>query len=422
MDEVYTFEEAAKLKLTKYELGGKGYGLVEMTGIGLNVPKGFVITTKMCNKFFKEKRLWPSIKKKILAKMGQLERETGKKFGSAENPLLVSVRSGAPFSMPGMMDTVLNLGMNDRIAEAIAKRTSSKFAYDTYRRFIQLFSTIVLKLDKKEFDEALDEIKKRAGAKSDAELDGDSWKRVVERYKAIVKKNTGSEIPENVEKQLFMAIGAVFESWWNKRAIEYRKIYNIPDSLGTAVNVVSMVYGNLDSNSGTGVAFTRDPSTGEKKLYAEVLMLAQGEDVVAGIRTPMPADDLAVRLPEVYKELLKTADVLEKHFKDMQDIEFTIESGRFYLLQTRSGKRTPAAAVKIATDMVEERLITKEEAISRIEPEQLESLFHKQIDPKETAKPIAKGLPASPGAATGAIAFTNEDAVAMKKKGSSVIL
>ncbi|MGC8652276.1 MAG: pyruvate, phosphate dikinase [Candidatus Micrarchaeia archaeon] len=421
-DEVYMFDEAAKLKLTKYELGGKGYGLVEMTGIGLNVPRGFVITTRMCNKFFEEKKLWPSIKTQILSKMSRLEQETGKKFGSAENPLLVSVRSGAPFSMPGMMDTVLNLGMNDEIAEALSKRTTEKFAYDTYRRFVQLFSTIVLKIERQRFDAALDEVKKEFGARSDAELSGEGWKKVTEKYKAIVREATGSDIPKDPVRQLFMAIGAVFASWWNKRAMEYRKIYKIPDSLGTAVNVVSMVYGNYDANSGTGVAFTRDPSTGEKKLYAEVLMLAQGEDVVAGIRTPMPASELAKRLPSVYKELVRTTGILERHFRDMQDIEFTIESGKFYLLQTRNGKRTPAAAIKIATDMVGERLITKEEAIGRVEPEQLEALFHKRIDPKETAKPIAKGLPAAPGAATGTVAFTNEDAVELKKRGNSVIL
>ncbi len=422
MDEVYLFDEAAKLKMSKYELGGKGYGLVEMTRIKLPVPPGIVITTRMCSRYFKEKKLWPSIKEKILEKMKLLEKKSGKKFGSAENPLFVSVRSGAPVSMPGMMDTVLNLGINDEIAAALSKRTGDRFAYDTYRRFIQLFGSIVLKIDKAKFDKVLDDVKKTRGAKSDVQLEGEDWKEVVEKYKEIVRRETGKEIEQDPYKQLFMAVGAVFESWWNKRAIEYRKIYNIPDSYGTAVSIVTMVYGNYDNRSGTGVAFTRNPSTGEKKLYGEFLMQAQGEDVVAGIRTPISTDELKKSMPGVYKQLQDTANKLEKYFKDMQDIEFTIESGKFYMLQTRNGKRTPFAAIKVATDMVKEGLIKKEEAIMRVAPEQLEQLYHKQIDRSGNPKPIAKGLPASPGAASGKVIFDIAKAVEEGKKGEKIIL
>jgi pyruvate,orthophosphate dikinase len=421
MDEVYTFKEAAKLKLTKNELGGKGYGLVEMTRIGLPVPPGIVITTRMCNKYFKEKKLWNSIKKKILAKMKEIEKETGKRFGSTKNPLLVSVRSGAPLSMPGMMDTVLNLGINDEIAEAIAKKYGEKFAYDTYRRFIQLFGSIVLKIDKKLFDEALEEKKKMEG-KDESELSGEDMKRLAAKYKEIVEKASKKPLEQDPYKQLFMAVGAIFESWWNKRAVEYRRIYNIPDSMGTAVNIVSMVYGNLNERSGTGVAFTRDPSTGEKKIYAEVLMNAQGEDVVSGKRTPMPIDELKEKMPNIYKELAETCRKLEKYFRDMQDIEFTIEDGKFYMLQTRNGKRSPQAALRIAIDMVKEKLINEKEALLRIEPSDLDKLLHKQVDKKFAAEPIASGLPASPGAASGKAVFDIEKAIEMKKKGENVIL
>ena len=422
--EVYMFDEAAKKNLTKYELGGKGYGLVEMTKLGLPVPDGIVITTGMCNKFFeKGKTIWPELKNAILEKVEVLERRTGKHFNDETNPLLVSVRSGAPFSMPGMMDTVLNLGTNDKIAKALAKKTGDeRFAYDTYRRFIQLFGKIVLGIDGAKFDNILEKVKEERHAKKDIDLDAEGWKEVVEKYKKLIKSETGKELPQDPKEQLLLAVAAVFNSWWNKRAIEYRKIYKIPDTLGTAVNIVTMVYGNLDDKSGTGVAFTRDPSTGEKKLYAEFLPRAQGEDVVAGIRTPMPVSEMKKALPEAYKTLEKIAEILEKHFKDMQDVEFTVESGKLYMLQTRTGKRTANAAVKIAMDMVKEKLISKEEAVLRIEPDQLQRLLYKQIDPKAKAEPIAKGLNASPGAAVGKVVFTVEDAQAAKERGEKVIM
>jgi pyruvate,orthophosphate dikinase len=422
--EVYLFEEAAKMNLDKFILGGKGYGLVEMQRIGLPVPPGIVITTHMCNEFFaRGKKIWPELRQAILDKLEVLENKTGKRFNDEKNPLLVSVRSGAPYSMPGMMDTVLNLGINDKIAKALAEKTGDeRFAYDTYRRFIQLFGKIVLGIDGSKFDALLENLKKSRGFGSDAEVDAEGWKQLVEQYKQLVKKETGSELEQDPEKQLMLAVGAVFNSWWNKRAIEYRKIYNIPDTLGTAVNIVMMVYGNMDDKSGTGVAFTRDPSTGEKKLYAEFLTKAQGEDVVAGIRTPLQVDELKKKFPEIYKQLLDIADKLEHYFKDMQDIEFTVESGKLYMLQTRNGKRTAQAALKIAIDMVKEKLISKEEAVLRIEPEQLQRLLYKQLDPKAKAEPIAKGLPASPGAAVGKVVFTVEDAVEAKKKGEKVIM
>ena len=421
MDEVYTFSEATRLHLTKNELGGKGYGLVEMARIGLPVPPGIIITTRMCNKYFKEKKLWKSIKEKILIKMKEIEKETGKKFGSEENTLLASVRSGAPLSMPGMLDTVLNLGINDRIASSIAKKHGEKFAYDTYRRFLQLFGSIVLKVDKSLFDNVVEDEKKRENA-DESGLSASALKRIAEKFKAIIKEKTGKEVEQNPYKQLFMAVGAIFDSWWNKRAVEYRKIYNIPDTMGTAVNIVAMVYGNLNEKSGTGVAFTRDPSTGEKRIFAEVLMNAQGEDVVSGKRTPMPIEELKVKMPNVYNELLRTCTRLEKYFKDMQDIEFTIEDGKFYMLQTRNGKRSAQAALRIAIDMVNEGLINEKEALLRIEPEQLEKLLHKQVDKKLAGEPIASGLPASPGAASGKVIFDIDKAIEAKRRGENVIL
>ncbi|MFP3278599.1 MAG: pyruvate, phosphate dikinase [Candidatus Micrarchaeota archaeon] len=421
MDEVYTFSEAAKLHLTKNELGGKGYGLVEMTRIGLPVPPGIIITTRMCNKYFKEKKLWKSIKEKILIKMKEIERETGKRFGSEENTLLVSVRSGAPLSMPGMLDTVLNLGINDRIVSSIAKKHGEKFAYDTYRRFLQLFGSIVLKVDKSLFDNIVEDEKKRENV-DESGLSASALKRIVEKFKTIIKEKTGKEVEQDPYKQLFMAVGAIFDSWWNKRAVEYRRIYNIPDTMGTAVNIVAMVYGNLNEKSGTGVAFTRDPSTGEKKIFAEVLMNAQGEDVVSGKRTPMPIEELKVKMPSVYNELVRTCNKLEKYFKDMQDIEFTIEDGKFYMLQTRNGKRSAQAALRIAIDMVNEGLINEKEALLRIEPEQLEKLLHKQVDKKLAGEAIAMGLPASPGAAFGKVIFDIDKAIEAKRRGENVIL
>ena len=422
--EVYMFEEAAGLNLSKSELGGKGYGLVEMTKLGLPVPPGIVITTNMCNEFFKRGgKLWPELEAAILAKVSELERRTGKRFGDETSPLLVSVRSGAPVSMPGMMDTVLNLGINERVTAVLARKTGDeRFAYDTYRRFIQLFGKIVIGIPGEKFDAVLEKHKQAKGAKSDMDVDAAGWREVAKQYNELIKREAGKPVPQDPKEQLLMAVGAVFGSWWNKRAIEYRKIYNVPDSLGTAVNIVTMVYGNLDDKSGTGVAFTRDPSSGARELYGEFLMRAQGEDVVAGIRTPEPVERLNKELPNAYKELVSTAEKLERHFRDMQDIEFTVEAGKLYMLQTRNGKRTANAAVKIAIDMVAEGLITKEEAVLRVEPEQLQRLLYKQIDPKAKAEPLLKGLAAAPGAAAGRIVFTNEEAKAASERHEKVIL
>ncbi len=422
--EVYLFEEAAPLNLTKFELGGKGYGLVEMTKLGLPVPPGVVITTRMCNEYFKRgKKLWPELQNAITEKVKLLEKKVGKKFNDKDNPLLVSVRSGAPYSMPGMMDTVLNLGINDTVVDIIARKFGDeRFAYDTYRRFIQLFGKIVMKVPGELFDKELDRLKDELKVKNDIEVSADGWKELVKRYKKVIKDNTGKELPQDPWDQLFMAVGAVFESWWNQRAIDYRKIYKISDELGTAVNIVMMVFGNMDDKSGTGVAFTRNPSTGEKKLYGEFLLKAQGEDVVAGIRTPVPVEKLREIMPDAYRQLEDIAKKLEQYFKDMQDIEFTVESGKLYMLQTRNAKRTAAAAVKVAIDMVNEGLIGREDAVLRVEPNQLQTLLYKQIDPNANATSIAKGLAASPGAAVGKVVFTNEGAQELRKKGESVIL
>ena len=422
--QVYLFEEAAKLNLTKFELGGKGYGLVEMTKLGLPVPPGIIITTEMCRRYFREgKTLLKKIEKIVMEKLRIIEQKTGKRFGDPSNPLLVSVRSGAPYSMPGMMDTILNLGINDEVVAGLVAITGDeRFAYDTYRRFIQMYGKIVMKVPGEEFDRILENIKRKLGAKNDLEVTAEGWKEVVTLYKELIKKKTGKELPQDPKEQLISAIAAVFESWWNPRAVEYRKIYKISDELGTAVNIVMMVFGNLDDRSATGVAFTRNPSTGEKELYGEYLPKAQGEDVVAGVRTPRPLSELKDTLPEVYNELKRIAETLERYFRDMQDIEFTIEKGKLYILQTRTGKRTAQAAVKIAVDMVEEGLITKEEAIARIDPSDLEKLLHKQIDPNAKAKSIARGLPASPGAAVGKVVFNVEDAVKARENKEKVIL
>ena len=422
--EVYSFEEAARTNMTKYDLGGKGYGLVEMTKLGLPVPPGIVITTKMCNEFFKnDKQIWPELKESILAHLNELQKKVGKRFDDPNSPLLVSVRSGAPFSMPGMMDTVLNLGINDKIVEALATKTGDRrFAYDTYRRFVQLFGKIVMGIPGEEFDKILERVKQEVGAKSDLDVKVDGWIEVVKRYKALIKEKTGKDLPQAPIEQLLMAVGAVFNSWWTQRAIEYRKIYKISDELGTAVNIVMMVYGNLDDRSGTGVAFTRDPSSGERKFYGEFLMRAQGEDVVAGIRTPLPVSKLKEMLPDAYATLENIAQKLETHFKDMQDIEFTVEGGKLYMLQTRTAKRTASAAVKIATDMVKEGLISKEEAVLRVEPDQLQRLLYKQIDSNAKVTPLVKGLPASPGAAVGKVVFTVDEARKARENKERIIL
>ncbi|WP_346206971.1 pyruvate, phosphate dikinase [Caldifermentibacillus hisashii] len=405
-------------------LGGKGANLAEMTNIGLPVPFGFTISTQACNDYYKAgKKISDTVEQQILVALEQLEEKTGKKLGDVTSPLLVSVRSGSVFSMPGMMDTVLNLGMNDETVKAVARLTNNeRFAYDSYRRFIQMFSNVVLGIDLFYFEQFLEETREKKGYKVDPELTAEDWQEVVAGYKAIVKRQKKIEFPQNPQEQLFLAIRAVFDSWNNQRAIVYRRIHKIPDSLGTAVNVQSMVFGNMGNDSGTGVAFTRNPSTGEHQLYGEYLMNAQGEDVVAGIRTPEAIHVLEKEMPDVYKKLLATCQLLEKHYQDMQDIEFTIERGELFILQTRNGKRTAQAAVQIAVDMVREGIIDKETAILRVDPEQLNQLLHRRIDQTAKRVPLTKGLPASPGAATGAVVFDADEAEQLGKEGKKVIL
>ncbi len=407
-------------------LGGKGAGLAEMTNAGLPVPPGFTISTEVCGIYYKNNQRIPDeIWDQIWQALARLEEVTGKKLGDPSRPLLVSVRSGAKISMPGMMDTILNLGLNDETVKGLAEATGNeRFAYDSYRRFIQMFSDVVLGIDRKLFEEALNRIKKKAGVKTDPELSASHLKELIEEYKKIVKREWGKDFPQDTKQQLKMAIEAVFRSWNNPRAIVYRKLNDIPDDLGTAVNVQMMVFGNFGDDSGTGVGFTRNPATGEKELYGEFLLNAQGEDVVAGIRTPMPISKIKEVLPEVYEQLVEIAEKLEKHYRDMQDFEFTVERKKLYMLQTRSGKRTGMAALKIAVDMVDEGLINEEEAVLRVEPSALEQVLHPMFDPAERAKhePVAKGLPASPGAATGRVVFTADDAVEWVKRGEKVIL
>jgi len=406
-------------------LGGKGAGLAEMTNIGLPVPAGFTISAEVCDYYYKNNRTYPEgLMEEVEANLKRLEEVTGKKFGDSSNPLLVSVRSGAAVSMPGMMDTILNLGINDEVVEGIAKLTNNpRFAYDAYRRFIQMFGDVVLGINKNEFEAILEEKKKERGVQWDSELTIEDLKEIVKRFKEFYKTYC-YEFPQDPRKQLDMAIEAVFKSWMNERAIKYREINDIKGLLGTAVNVVEMVFGNMGEDSGTGVGFTRNPNTGEKEFYAEFLPNAQGEDVVAGIRTPMKIDELKKRLPEVYDQLIKVAELLEKHYKDVQDIEFTVERGKLFLLQTRSAKRTGYAAVRIAVDMVKEGIITEKEAILRVQPSHLDQLLHPMIDPSEKYddKVIAKGLPASPGAATGQVVFFAKDAEKWAKEGKEVIL
>jgi len=398
-------------------LGGKGAGLAEMTNAGIPVPPGFTITTEMCRYYYKhDKKLPDDFEQELKKYLNKLEKATGKKFGDPKNPLLVSVRSGAKFSMPGMMDTILNLGLNDESVKGLAESTNNeRFAYDAYRRFIQMFGNVVMGIDKNEFEKILENKKKEKGVNYDSDLDANDLKEIVGKFKEIYKEKTGEEFPQDPMTQLKRAINAVFESWNNPRAITYRKLNKIPDDLGTAVNIVTMVFGNMGNDSGTGVGFTRNPSTGEKELYGEYLINAQGEDVVAGIRTPKPINELQKEMPEVYQQLKEIAEKLEKHYRDVQDFEFTIERGKLYMLQTRTGKRTALAAVKIAVDMVKEGLITKEEAIIRIDPSQIDQLLHPIIDPKVNVEPIAKGLPASPGAASGKIVFTADKAEELGK-------
>jgi len=419
---VYLFEEADGKNRNLF--GGKGAGLADMTKAGLPVPPGFIITTEVCKEYQELNRKLPDgLMDEVLQAMRKIEEKTGKKFADPSNPLLVSVRSGAPISMPGMMDTILNLGLNDETVEGLARASNNeRFAYDSYRRFIQMFGNVVLGISHDKFEEILEHYKKEQGVTLDSELSSESLKKVVKDYKELVKKEIGKDFPQDPYEQLEMAIKAVFDSWNNERAIKYRELHNIPDTLGTAVNIVTMVFGNMGNDSGTGVAFTRNPSTGEKEFYGEYLTNAQGEDVVAGIRTPQPISKLAEEMPDVYKQLLEVRDLLEKYYRDVQDIEFTIERGKLYMLQTRNAKRTARAAVKIAVDMAKEGLITKEEAVLRVSPEQINQLLHAQIDPNASKKVIAKGLPASPGAASGKVVFSSKEAEKRGKEGERIIL
>jgi pyruvate, orthophosphate dikinase len=417
-------------------LGGKGAGLAEMAHLGLPVPPGFTITTEVCTYFYAHDKTYPKdLQAQVDAALAEVGRVTGKKFGDSENPLLVSVRSGARASMPGMMDTVLNLGLNDVTAEALAdKSRDRRFALDSYRRFITMYSNVVLGIEHHHFEEILDDHKDHNGYSLDTDLSADDWDHIIERYKARVEEESGKPFPQDPHAQLWGAIGAVFGSWMNQRAITYRRLHAIPESWGTAVNVQAMVFGNMGDDSATGVAFTRNPSTGEKMLYGEFLINAQGEDVVAGIRTPQEITEEARKkagshtpsmeqaLPDTFAELKRIQAVLEKHYRDMQDLEFTVEQGKLWMLQTRSGKRTAQAAIRIAVDLASEKLISKDEAIARINPAELDQLLHPTIDPNAERKVLATGLPASPGAACGEIVFSSEDAETLKNQGHKVIL
>jgi len=421
---VYLFSEGdASMKNL---LGGKGANLAEMTGLGMPVPQGFTISTEACTQYYKDgKKINEDIEAEIYAALKKAEEINGKNFGDVENPFLVSVRSGARVSMPGMMDTILNLGLNDQSVEGLAKLTGNmRFALDSYRRFIQMFSDVVMEVEKAKFEEILDDIKEAKGVENDTELDAEDLKEVVHRYKALYLAEKGEDFPQDPKIQLIEAVKAVFRSWDNPRAIVYRRMNGIDSDWGTAVNVQAMVFGNMGNDSGTGVAFTRNPSTGEKKLYGEFLMNAQGEDVVAGIRTPKPIDELNQEMPDVYQQFVDIANKLEDHYRDMQDMEFTIEKGKLYMLQTRNGKRTAAAAIRIAIELVNEKMITPKEAILKIEPKQLDALLHPTFDTQALADatPITRGLPASPGAASGKLYFTADDAVEAKKRGEIIIL
>ncbi len=417
-------------------LGGKGANLAEMSNLGLPVPPGLTISTEVCTYYYAHNETYPpELEGQVEAALAQVGTLTGRVFGDSENPLLLSVRSGARASMPGMMDTVLNLGLNDVTVEAVAKSSGdARFAYDSYRRFIQMFSNVVLDIDHHHFEDILEGYKDRKAYQLDTDLKADEWKLVIASYKDLVARESGKPFPQDPKQQLWGAIGAVFGSWMNQRAIKYRELHAIPASWGTAVNVQSMVFGNLGESSATGVAFTRNPSTGKKELYGEFLINAQGEDVVAGIRTPQNITEIArieaesdkpsleVAMPDAYAEFIRICGLLEKHYRDVQDVEFTIERGKLWMLQTRSGKRTAKAALKIAVDMVSEGLITREEAVGRIEPASLDQLLHPTIDHKAERKIIATGLPASPGAAAGEIVFDSDEAEAAKAAGRKVIL
>jgi pyruvate,orthophosphate dikinase len=431
MKYVYSFDEwkGKNPKEQTHVLGGKGAGLAEMTRIGLPVPAGFTITTLACDYFYKGGRKMPSeLRGQVRAALRKLEQNAEKQFGDAADPLLVSVRSGSARSMPGMMETILNVGLNDETVEGLARKTGNpRFAYDAYRRFVQMYSTVVIGLSKEELEEKLRAMKARRGVKDDTQVPGDGWKELVQEYKEHFCKKTGKEFPSDPEAQLWGAIEAVFRSWMAEKAITYRRVEKITGLLGTAVNVVQMVFGNKGENSGTGVCFTRDPSTGEKEFYGDFLLNAQGEDVVAGIRTPMQLSEMKKHMPKVYAQLEKVRQTLERHYRDMQDLEFTVEDGTLYMLQTRTGKRTPAAAFKIAVDMEKEGLIRKEEAIGRIKPEDIERLFYPVIQsdvPRAelNLKRLASGISAVPGAAVGRVVFSAEEAEEWAGRGEKVIL
>ena len=416
-------------------LGGKGANLAEMASLGLPVPPGFTLTTEVCTHFYANNRTYPDdLTQQVMAALAEMEQRTGRTFGDTNMPLLVSVRSGARTSMPGMMDTVLNLGLNDQTVEALAASADKRFAYDSYRRFVQMYSDVVLGVDIHRFEERIEDFKDERGYSLDTELNGDDWAELVYDYKVIVERDRGAPFPQDPNDQLWGAIGAVFDSWMTPRAITYRRLHGIPESWGTAVNVQAMVFGNMGETSATGVAFTRNPSTGENALYGEYLVNAQGEDVVAGIRTPRDLTEAAraasgsdqpsleSTMPEAFWGFQSICETLEQHYRDMQDVEFTIERGKLWILQTRSGKRTGRAGLKIAIDMAEEGLIGTDEAVLRVDPMSLDQLLHPTIDPEAKRDLIANGLPASPGAASGEIVFSPEEAEAAKGQAKKVIL
>ncbi len=410
-------------------LGGKGANLAEMTNIGLPVPQGFTISTEACTQYYEDgRRINDDIQSEIMEYIDKMEKTCGKKFGDKENPLLVSVRSGARASMPGMMDTILNLGLNEDVVNTIAAKSGNpRWAWDCYRRFIQMFSDVVMEVGKKYFEKLIDKMKEEKGVTLDVELSADDLKTLAHQFKAEYKNQLGKDFPNDPKEQLFEAVKAVFRSWDNPRANIYRMDHDIPYSWGTAVNVQMMAFGNMGDNCGTGVAFTRNPATGEKGLMGEFLTNAQGEDVVAGVRTPMPIAKMAEVFPKVYEQFLKVCEILEDHYRDMQDMEFTVENEKLYMLQTRNGKRTAAAAIKIACDLIDEGMITEQEALMQIDAKSLDMLLHPQFDPealKEADKNnvVGKGIAASPGAAAGQIVFTAEDAVIEGKKGKKVVL
>src|SRR5579863_7259126 len=435
---VYAFGggKAAGRAAMRYLLGGKGAGLAEMAHLGLPVPPGFTITTELCTHFYANGKNYPKdLQPQVEAALAEVGRITGKKFGDSKNPLLVSVRSGARASMPGMMDTVLNLGLNDTTVAALAEKSGDRrFAYDSYRRFITMYSDVVLGIPHHHFEELLDIHKDRNGYTLDTDLEAADWEQLAGLFKQRVEQETGKPFPQDPREQLWGAIGAVFGSWMNQRAMTYRRLHTIPESWGTAVNVQAMVFGNMGETSATGVAFTRNPSTGERKLYGEFLINAQGEDVVAGIRTPQEISEAARQeagsekpsmestLPKAFAELKRIYNVLERHYRDMQDLEFTVEQGKLWMLQTRSGKRTAKAALRIAVELAQEKVISRQEAVTRIDPAALDQLLHPTIDPAAERKILATGLPASPGAASGEIVFSSEDAELLKSQGHKVIL